>query len=70
MEPEVVPQLGMERADGHRTLPAQDRTVADASQDLYPRLLADLNGDGAADIVGFGDGGVIAATSVSDWVLV
>ena len=40
------------------------------SHDLYPRMLADLNGDGAADIVGFGDGGVIAATSASDWVLV
>jgi hypothetical protein len=28
------------------------------SQDKYPRLLADVNGDGMADIVGFKDAGV------------
>ena len=28
------------------------------SQDLYPRLLGDVNGDGRADIVGFGSAGV------------
>ena len=28
------------------------------SNDLYPRQLADVNGDGMADIVGFGSGGV------------
>jgi FG-GAP-like repeat len=28
------------------------------SQDLYPRTLADVNGDGMADIVGFGSAGV------------
>jgi FG-GAP-like repeat len=28
------------------------------SQDLYPRTLADVNGDGMADIVGFGAGGI------------
>jgi VCBS repeat protein len=28
------------------------------SQDLYPRTLADVNGDGMADIVGFGQSGV------------
>ena len=31
------------------------------SQDQYPRLLADVNGDGMADIVGFGAGGVNVA---------
>jgi FG-GAP-like repeat len=41
------------------------------SQDLYPRLLADVNGDGAADIVGFGlpqnpgDTGVWASLNTS-----
>jgi murein DD-endopeptidase MepM/ murein hydrolase activator NlpD len=29
-----------------------------SSEDLYPRLLADVNGDGKADILGFGAGGV------------
>ncbi|HZT89589.1 MAG TPA: VCBS repeat-containing protein, partial [Stellaceae bacterium] len=29
-----------------------------SSQDQYPRFLADVNGDGMADIVGFGNGGV------------
>ena len=31
------------------------------SQDKYPRELADVNGDGMADIVGFGDAGVYVA---------
>ena len=31
------------------------------SQDLYPRHMADINGDGMADIIGFGDQGVYAA---------
>jgi hypothetical protein len=30
------------------------------SHDRFPRMLADLNGDGLADIVGFGDAGVYA----------
>jgi hypothetical protein len=29
--------------------------------DAYPRRLADVNGDGRADIIGFGDGGVYVA---------
>jgi hypothetical protein len=33
------------------------------SEDSYPRHLADVNGDGAADIVGFGYGGVSEALS-------
>jgi hypothetical protein len=28
------------------------------SQDLYPRTLADVNGDGKSDVVGFGNRGV------------
>ena len=32
-----------------------------SSQDLYPRQLADVNDDGLADIVGFGNAGVIVA---------
>jgi len=35
------------------------------SQDKYPRVLADVNGDGAADVVGFGDAGV--SISLSDF---
>ena len=31
------------------------------SQDKYPRLLADVNGDGRADIIGFGEAGVYYA---------
>jgi FG-GAP-like repeat len=46
------------------------------SQDLYPRLLADVNGDGAADIVGFGqpqnsgDTGVWASLNTSTLAVV
>ena len=32
-----------------------------SSDDLYPRELADVNGDGLADIVGFGIAGVTVA---------
>jgi hypothetical protein len=31
------------------------------SQDLYPRTLADVNGDGKADIVGFGADGIFVS---------
>jgi len=34
-----------------------------ASQDLYPRALGDVNGDGAADIIGFAHDGVLEALS-------
>ncbi len=34
-----------------------------SSQDLYPRALGDVNGDGAADIIGFGQPGVYEALS-------
>jgi hypothetical protein len=33
------------------------------SQDLYPRALGDVNGDGTADIIGFGQAGVYEALS-------
>ncbi|RYG99987.1 MAG: hypothetical protein EON58_01920 [Alphaproteobacteria bacterium] len=41
------------------------------SQYGAPRMLADINGDGLADIVGFGPGGTYVATAGggSDWVL-
>jgi hypothetical protein len=35
------------------------------SQDLYPRSLADINGDGQADIVGFTQSGVYASLNTS-----
>jgi len=34
-----------------------------ASQNLYPRMVADVNGDGMADVVGFGAAGVYASLS-------
>ena len=34
-----------------------------SSEDTYPRHLADINNDGAADIVGFGQAGVYEALS-------
>jgi hypothetical protein len=34
-----------------------------SSQNTFPRVIADINGDGKADIVGFGDGSVWAMTS-------
>ena len=36
------------------------------SQTVYPRQLADVNGDGRADIVGFGAAGVYASLSTGD----
>ncbi|GAU80580.1 PQQ-dependent sugar dehydrogenase [Bosea sp. BIWAKO-01] len=36
------------------------------SDDRYPRQLADVNGDGRADIVGFGEGGVYASLATGD----
>jgi hypothetical protein len=36
------------------------------SQSLYPRLLADVNADGMADIVGFGSGGVLVALATGN----
>ena len=33
------------------------------SQDKYPRMMADVNGDGLADIVGFGYAGAYVALS-------
>jgi len=33
------------------------------SQDKYPRMLADVTGDGKADVVGFGNGGVYVSRS-------
>jgi hypothetical protein len=37
-----------------------------SSEDLYPREIADINGDGRADIVGFGGAGVYFALGNSD----
>jgi hypothetical protein len=37
-----------------------------ASDDKYPRMFADVNGDGRADIVGFGEAGVYVALAKSD----
>jgi hypothetical protein len=39
------------------------------SQDRYPREMADVNGDGRSDIVGFGEAGVYVATSDGDGTL-
>ena len=36
------------------------------SSDHYPRLLADVNGDGRADIIGFGENGVYVALGKAD----
>jgi hypothetical protein len=37
-----------------------------SSQDQFPRELADVNGDGMADIVGFGNGGVYVSLATGD----
>ena len=37
-----------------------------SSNDTYPRELADVNGDGLADIVGFASGGVFTALAKGD----
>src|SRR5262245_40340220 len=37
-----------------------------SSQNAYPRQLADVNNDGMADIVGFGEGGVYASLATGD----
>jgi hypothetical protein len=36
------------------------------SQDRYPRMLADVNKDGRADVVGFGAGGVYVSLAISN----
>ena len=36
------------------------------SQDVYPRVLGDVNGDGNADIIGFGSAGAFTALSQGD----
>jgi hypothetical protein len=38
------------------------------SADRFPRQLADVNGDGRADIVGFGDAGVWVALVDTIWI--
>ena len=37
-----------------------------SDQDHYPRAVADVNGDGLADIVGFGSGGVLVSLATYD----
>ena len=37
-----------------------------SSDDLYPRELADVNGDGMADIVGFGHAGVFVSLATGN----
>jgi hypothetical protein len=37
-----------------------------SDDDTYPRMLADINGDGRADIVGFGNAGVYASLATGD----
>ena len=34
-----------------------------SSQNIFPRFLADVSGDGKADLVGFGSNGVYVSTS-------
>jgi hypothetical protein len=41
--------------------PACDLAREARRQDLYPRTLADVNGDGKADIVGFGADGTLVS---------
>ncbi len=38
-----------------------------SSDDSYPRQLADVNADGRADIVGFGNAGVWVALADNVW---
>jgi hypothetical protein len=40
-----------------------------ASQDTHPRALGDIDGDGAADIIGFAPDGVVVALSSNEWAL-
>ncbi|RYY44266.1 MAG: VCBS repeat-containing protein [Sphingomonadales bacterium] len=40
------------------------------SQNAAPRMFADINGDGLADIVGFASGGAYVTLGMPDWVLV
>lgn len=41
-----------------------------SNTNFYPRMIADINGDGAADFIGFGENGVQSTLSDSDWVLI
>ena len=39
------------------------------STDKHPRMMADVNGDGSADVVGFGNQGILVTPSMSDYFL-
>ena len=61
--------LALGNGDGSfQSVTADVKTFAPAAggwstEDQYPRLLADIDHDGAADIVGFGQSGVYEALS-------
>ncbi|RYY44910.1 MAG: VCBS repeat-containing protein, partial [Sphingomonadales bacterium] len=40
------------------------------SQHGAPRMVADINGDGLGDLVGFGSGGAHVAIGAADWLLI
>jgi len=53
-------------ADPHLVLPDFGYVAGGWRVDKHPRLLADLTGNGWADIIGFGDAGVVVALSKGD----
>jgi hypothetical protein len=65
-------QVSLATGDGHFASPVaeiQNYTINAGgwvSQDQYPRQLADVNGDGMADIVGFAAGGVQVSLATGD----
>jgi glucose/arabinose dehydrogenase len=63
--------VSLATGNGHFASPTDETGTFGASggwssQDAYPRLLADVNGDGRADIVGFGAGGVSVSLSTGN----
>ena len=63
--------VSLATGDGHFApstveLPAFGTNAGWSSDDTYPRELADVNGDGMADIVGFGAAGVYVSLATGD----
>ena len=63
--PPATARLRRPRSSSANSAPTPAR-AAGASNDQFPRELADFNGDGKADIVGFGGAGVYVALATGD----
>jgi hypothetical protein len=59
------PKLVYDKLFGINTKKIEDVTTTWESQEKYPRFMADINGDGRADIIGFGHDSI--SVSIATW---